>query len=787
MGGTNTNAPKGAEEARRYAPRPAPLSPCACQLSLLLWLAIPTSASATETDRSIVDLPPLQVVAAAPGAGATLPRSSRPYPAHRLDAEELDAMLVVDISQALNRRVPGISLNAVQGNPLQPDLQYRGFTGSPLLGTPQGLVVYQDGVRLNEVFGDTVNWDLLPVAAIAQVDVIGGADPVFGLNALGGAISFRSKDGFSAPGRRLSYEGGSFGREQATLQVGGHGDRIGYFVSADRMDERGWRDFSPSKARHYFGTIGWRGERSQLDVSVTGARTMLTGNGAVPVELLAQRRRSVFTAPDETANQLQQASARGSIQLGEHALLSATVYRRNVDTDSFNGDASDAEACDDDPTVLCHDDDERIIDQSGRPVPSTFDAVNNISSRRQGATGGNVQLVLFGDQSGSNHQLVLGADYLDGNVGFRSSVEPAMLQDDRRTTRGSALEFPDDAVDVHAVSRSRALYLTDTLVLGEAFTLTASVRYNQTRVEIADRSGKDPDLNGIHDFSRVNPAVGATWTWSPRLHAYASYSQSTRAPTPVELSCADEASPCKLPNQFISDPPLDQVVAKSWEAGLRSGNDPDALQWQMGLFSTTNADDILFQSTGGTSSNEGFFANVADTRRRGLEASAQGSGAGKRLQWYASYVWLDAVFRGAFVESSANHPLADAGGLLPVQRGDRLPGLARHHVKAGIDWSLLPALRVGVVGEYRSGVYLRGDEANLLPRTGGYAVFGMHARWQPAPRMSLHVRIENLLDRRHVTFGALGEPDEVLPELTDPRFLGPGAPRGAWMGMRYEF
>src|SRR5262249_21172264 len=69
---------------------------------------------------------------------------------------------------------------------------------SPLQGTPQGLAVYMQGIRVNEAFGDTVNWDLIPKVAIGRSDVWTN-NPAFGLNALGGAISFQMKDGFAAP------------------------------------------------------------------------------------------------------------------------------------------------------------------------------------------------------------------------------------------------------------------------------------------------------------------------------------------------------------------------------------------------------------------------------------------------------------------------------------------------------------------------------------------------------------------------------------------------------------
>jgi iron complex outermembrane receptor protein len=763
----------------------------ALSLVLLAQGALVVPAMADDAMPGITTLPTLDVVGVTPAGEATLPADKSPYPVRGLDADQLDWMRSVDLTAAMDRSVPGITLNSVQGNPLQPDVQFRGFTGSPLLGIAQGIAVYQDGVRVNEIFGDTVNWDLLPQQGIDRLDVVTGANPVFGLNTLGGAIVLHSKNGFDNPGTQLSYEGGSFGREVASVESGGNNGAWGYYVLADNLYEQGWRDLSPSHARHYFANVGWHGERATLDLSLAKAKTDLTGNGAQSIEQLRRDRDSIFTAPDETANDLTQATLRGSFHFNDHTVLSAMVYDRKVDTRSFNGDGSEAEECEDDDDILCEGQDEdgnqeTVTDQNGNPVSSEYDAINNIGKRRQRAHGGNVQLVFSQDLAGHDNQLVVGGDFLSGNVRYASIVEPAVLLEDRSTSRDSGLDIPEDALDVYASTRTYAWYATDTFSVTDALAATVSARYNETRTRIADRSGQNPDLNGNHVFSRLNPAAGLAWKLNDTLTAYASYSQSTRAPTPVELTCADEDAPCKLPNQFISDPPLDQVVAKSWELGLRGKSGP-ALHWQAGVFRTTSHDDILFQTTGGTTSNEGFFANVGDTRRQGLEANAQGVLHDGMVEWSASYVWLDATYQDGFLENAANNPTADDDGSILVQRGDRIPSLPRHQLKAAVDVALTPALRVGLNAQYRSSQVLRGDESNDLPPLGGYALLGLQATWDVTPRLQLSARVENLTDKRYASFGTLGEPDEVFPGDSDPRFVGPGAPRGGWVGARYRF
>jgi outer membrane receptor protein involved in Fe transport len=736
-------------------------------------------------DEDLTPLDLVTVVGTTPVAGTDIAAMKLPYGVQSVDDRALQRAQALDLGAFMQHRLAGVSANAAQGNPLQPDIQFRGFTATPLLGGSEGVSVYLDGVRVNEVFGDTVNWDLIPTDAIERMSLLAGANPVFGLNTLGGAISIRSKSGFSDPGTRLEFHGGSFGRTDTTFETAGNTGAWGWYLMGNRFDEDGWRDASPSSARNFYGTLSWRGAVASFDLHLGHADTDLTGNGVAPVEQLAERWRGIFTAPDETANHMNLVSGEGSFARSGHAKLSLTAFHREVNTRSYNGDGSDAGTCDDDAALLCNEDGEPITDQHGAPLPSSYDAINNISHRRQRSDGGTLQFAFDAPVAGRGNQFVFGIDAGYGYMDFDSVVEAATFGAQRHTSTDSGLFIPADALAVRTSTRSHGLYATDTLSVTERFALTLSGRGNHTRTVIADRTGENPDLDGRHSFSRFNPAAGITYRWSDALNFYGGYSESTRAPTSVELTCADENAPCKLPNQFLSDPPLKQVVAKSWESGLRGAfGDDDRMSWRIGLFRTTNTDDIQFQSTGGTQSNEGFFANVGDTRRQGVEASFAGIAFNRRLDWSASYTLLDATYLTAFSENSANHPVADDDGLVFVRKGARIPSLPHHSVKLGADFALTPRLGIGADVVANSGQYLRGDEANLLPRTGGYAVVNLRARWTLNAHATLFARIDNVFDRRYVTFGSLGDPVELFPAFDDPRFLGPAPPRAGWIGLR---
>lgn len=783
----------------------------ACATTLLLATAAHGATAQTEVLEEVVITAPY---------GWALPRDRVPARVQTVDAEEIAQRQVLDLADLLDRGFGSVHINHAQNNPLQPDLNFRGQTASPLLGLAQGLSVYANGVRLNETFGDTVNWDLLPLSALQGVQLIGGTQPVFGLNSLAGALSLRLKTGFDAEGGRAEALAGSFGRESAALQYGANNGRWGIYGTLDHFSENGWRDYSASHALRGFAALGYRNGEDRVDLSLVRADSHLRGNGPAPVELLAQDRSAVFTHPDITDNRMTLAIAEGATTLAPGLKLSGTLFHRQLQTRSFNGDGTVFEECDVDGAELLVEEDftdldgddactagidtdiELVRDARGMPLAAELDgaeldAVNNLGLRRQRSQGASAQLAheaALGE--GRKNHFTLGAAWIDGHAAFDAQVEVASLLADRSTSR-SGLYADEFATAVDSDVRTWSLYAANTLDLTPRLSLELAGRYDQTLIVLQDRSGQSPELNGRHRFGRLNPALGLAWRSRRGWQAYASLAQASRTPTAVELACADEDAPCSLPNAFLADPPLDEVVARTLEAGLRGRSDT-GLDWHVGLFRTVNRDDILFQTTGGPQGNVGFFDNVADTRRQGVEIEL-----GQRLgvwSWQLDVSLLDAQFRDPFVVNSPNHPLfadgasapAGAGrvvgdGKLQVGAGDQIPGIPRQQAKLQLDWRLSAAWQLGADLQYRSGVFLRGDEVNLLDRTRSYALVNLRAQVDAGAGLVLLARVENLLGRQYESFGLLGEPDEVLAGFADPRFLGAGPPRGAWLGARWQF
>ena len=765
-----------------------------------------------------VELEPIEVIGVTPVHGIGLPKNKIPANIQTATSAEVDASQSLDLAEFINLNLGSVHINEAQNNPFQPDVRFRGFTASPLLGLPQGLATYQDGIRVNELFGDTVNWDVIPQSAIASINLMSGSNPLFGLNTLGGALSLKTKTGFTHPGHEVKVYGGSFTRRAVEFSSGGHNQKLSYFLSGNLFKEDGWRDFSPSDVRQLFGNIGWQEDATTLNLSLTLADNKLLGNGALPIQLLNTERSAVFTHPDRTENNMTMANLRSSHTWSDNVMLASTVYYRRNSVETFNGDDTDFESCEDleNEGFLCvgeDADENRVKDQFGNYIRLTeddhdhddketeinrgddvetgigedndsdeggFNATNNTSQTRQGGYGATLQATFSSSIVSRENQFIVGASFDSGGALFNSETELASLTPDRGTI-GSGIFESESFVDVETEVQNIGIYATNTFSITPRLHLTLSGRYNMTEIILRDQIGVE--LNGDHAFGRFNPAAGLTYRIHDLLSFYGSYSEASRVPTPVELTCADPEAPCKLPNAFVADPPLDQVVTKTWEAGLR-GKLGD-LAWNADFFGATSFDDLIFIS-GGALTNKGYFQNVARTLRQGVELSVGGS-LFNRLHGVLNYTYISATFETDLTVSSPNHPEARAGEI-DVEIGDRIPGVPHHNLKADIAFAVTDAFSLGANVLINSNQVFRGDEGNLIDEIPGYGIVNLRGRYMLWGNLSIFAKVNNLFDETYETFGLFGEADEVLGDgFEDSRFLSPGAPRAAWIGLEVIF
>jgi outer membrane receptor protein involved in Fe transport len=271
-----------------------------------------------------------------PGLGLT--KEEIPGNVQSISAKEIKEAHSLSITDLMNRKLQSVTVNDYQGNPFQMDVQYRGFTAGPQIGTPQGLSVFIDGIRVNEPFGDVVNWDMLPMNALASVDVFPGSNPIFGLNTLGGAFSLKTKDGFNNAGVDADVLTGSYGRKQLQAEAGWNNGTVGLFAAGNIFLEDGWRENSPSRVNQLFTKASYRGDKLDVNLSTLLVANTLTGNGLLPSEMYAQDRNSVFTSPDETKNRLAQFQLSGSYFVSDNFTVTGQVYRRNSKRHQKGGD-----------------------------------------------------------------------------------------------------------------------------------------------------------------------------------------------------------------------------------------------------------------------------------------------------------------------------------------------------------------------------------------------------------------------------------------------------------------
>lgn len=755
------------------------------------------------------------VVTATPLPGPTLKVDQIPGNVQILSASNLSSQGSASLTTALNSQLSSVNVNDNLDDPFQPDILYRGFEASPVLGTPQGLAVYENGVRINEAFGDTVNWDLIPSLAINQVELV-SSSAVYGLNALGGAISIGMKNGFNYQGGTIELSGGSYGDRGATAQFGTHSGALGLYVAGRALDSTGWRNFSSDRLRDVYAAFSVRTAAGSLDLSFTRANNLLGGQSAAPVQELAVNRSLTFTGPQSNDNALDFLTLNGTLRLPRHWSLQTVLYYRDFSQSVQNGNSTSYTACTSPPGVLCQPDGVTpLTNAAGQPLADISDngsryiGENDFEQIHAWGRGITLQASNSARVFGHTNEFTLGLAVDYASTTYYTAAQIGVLNSQRIVLPSNLLVYtPENSaaalangdatpVSVDSVNKNLGAYFADTFNVTHALSVTASARYNISHINLADQLGQN--LSGHNRFVHFNPGIGATYRWSPRLTLYAGYSVNTRTPTASEIECSDPLKPCLLPTSLAGDPPnLRQVVAHTMEFGLRgrmaslAGRNA-ALKWNLSAFRTVLYDDIYGVAT---SISQGFFQNIGDTRRQGIEMGLKLFGA--RWSAYANYSLVQATFLSAFLVPSPSNPHQSAAGDIQVRPGDRLPGIPENRVKLGVDFRPLPEWSIGASVNMVSSFYYAGDESNQLPPIPGYTVVDWHTSYQPIAHVELFAAIDNLFNRRYATWGILSDPTGVgAPGVpvngvtngpgVDNRFLSPAAPFELRAGIRVRF
>jgi iron complex outermembrane receptor protein len=748
-------------------------------------------------------------VAARPGPAA-IERDKVPSNTAVVSATNFDHQQATNLLDALSKSLPGVSLGDQTGNPFQRDISYRGFTASPVPGTPQGLAVYQNGVRINEAYGDVVNWDLIPEMAINRLTLVPNS-PIFGLNAIGGAISIEMKNGFTYQGKEAEGLVGSYGRVQGGAQAGvqSQSGNLSAYVAADTIHDAGWRDFSSdSKLHRMYADLGARNDTTEFHVNFTGADNRLGGTVATPIEMLNQRWSSVWTWPQTTHLQLAFLTSSLTYTPTDTLSFQGNAYYRGLRASHLDGNGTDAQPCDPAgalPGELCIGDGDTPINQTTATpntlLPGAFLAELDRNRTATDSYGGSGQMASSAKVLGHDNHFVAGFSLDHGNTNFSGTSELGTIDQNLFVT-GTGIFIDQPAADLtpvnlEALNTYAGLYATDTFDITQRLSVTAGGRFNIAQIDLQDLTGTNPLLTSSNRYQRFNPVVGATYKLLPNVTGYAGYSEANRAPTPLELGCSDPTHPCMIDTFLISDPPLKQVVARTVEAGLRGrfgASDKERVTWGLGVFHTENTDDILNVASAAVPMF-GFFQNAGKTLRQGVEAKL--NVRHDRWTGYANYTFVDATYRDAITLSSPNNPAADpVDGTIQVRPGDRIPGIPAHRFKAGAEYAVTDRWKIGADLNVVGSQYLIHDDSNQNAKVPAYWVVNLHGSYRLNKTFELFGLINNVFNRHYYVAGTFfdtggftsatfGNPNFLV--LNDPRTFLPGMPIAAYAGVRARF
>ena len=799
-------------------------------------------------------------------------------------ASDLKKSQSLDISSYMNENLAGVHVNEAQNNPLQPDVNYRGFTASPLLGTPQGLSVYMDGVRMNQSFGDVVSWDLIPKNAISSMQLHAGSNPLFGLNTLGGALSINTKDGRNNPGGALQFTTGSWGRKVGEFEYGGvsQDNSVDYFVAGTWFDEDGWRDHSPSENKQLFGKLGWRNDKTSIKLSYSIADSDLNGNGSAPISMLKKDWESVYTYPDNTQNKSHLLNLSWEHFFTKDVAFSGNTYYKNIRTKTYNGDVNGG-AFSSTPDLTLTQGQQNAVSAVGGTysASSTYSDAANLAYCLANSNGTVSQeatekcngiinrtktnqesVGLFGQISVNNtlftrpNTYLLGGGFEFSKSHFEQSAEFASLQSgggvkgvgyyasEYRTYPSNGDDVMDErGANLKSWTKTWSAYGADTLSLRDNLHITASGRYNYTDLKgrdqnihhvwdnstntITDVINDDASLSGNHTYHRFNPSVGLTFKPIEGVVTYGNYNEGSRAPTAMELGCANPDAPCTLPNSMAGDPDLKQVVAKTFEAGLR-GKTIQGISYNGAVYNTRLIDDIMF--VGVNTSTAGYFKNFGQTQRRGVDMGL--SKTFDNLTLAANYSYLDATYQsdetfqsnfntsgtkvyapaydGAVCNTTTGvGSRCESARQIDVKKGNQIPGMPNNILKIFANYRVNDKLNLGANTISVGNVFVKGAENNegSGSSTPGYTILNLSANYEAISNLTFFGKVNNVFDKEYFTGGELGGnvydsnhvPNSSVPSsgsYTTRRMYGQssietfgyaGAPRAAWVGIRYEF
>jgi iron complex outermembrane receptor protein len=652
-----------------------------------------------------------------------------------LSASDLDARGVESLADALEQ-LPGVTTSNELGAGAQLDVSLRGFSVSPVIGLPQGVTVYVDGVRANEPDAHEVNFDLLPLEDVERVDVVYGPSVLLGRNSLGAAVDLVTRRGAAPAAHELELSGGSFGRYELKARAG---DRLGawdYYIGARYEHEDGWRADTRSRIATLFAKLGLLNGTWDATLSYSGGDNRIYQAGSLPEGVFVVDPRANFTGGDYFAPKAHLVILNAQRLVFGAAQLAINGYGRSLSSEQFNAN---------------------FVGDNSRQR----------TSARQ--VGGAAQL------SGKLHPGGRELSFLGGVDGGYQHTTVRIFR-----VPGGAADSLSEAVRTNEVDLGG--FVGASLALGRRLTATVAARYDWIRLPFEDLL--DGTQSGLHSFRRASPRIGVTWADATGKEVFVSVSRGFRSPALVEIGCADPAAACPLPFALGPDPALKPVVATTYDMGWRYRHRGGGIDASASVYRTDVQNDIFFVASSVTG---GYFQNIGATRRAGLELALQWADP-RGLRLYVNYGFTTATFQTTADLATTRDSAGET-----VAPGDRLPMVPDHRVNAGASIPIVrgtgpccrPAASVGLDGRYVGRQWLRGDEANATGPLADYAVVdgSLTVTWR---ELELRVMVANLLDRHYANFGTYAVNPTVAGDPVQ-RWLTPGGPRSFQVSLSTDF
>lgn len=689
---------------------------------------------------SVRVLPPIEVVGSIQPTSRLSVGSGVPARVTILTGKQVDAMEPRLLSDVLGQQA-GFSTYDDLGNPYKLNVSSRGFFASPVVGLPQGISVFLDGVRQNEPDAAQVNFDLLPMEHIKRIEILSGNGSLLGRNSLGGAINLVTRRGEGPTTGEVELMGGTFGAFSSEANVGGlTKGGVDYYVGGGYNRENGWRQATGAEQYNLFTNLGKLGPQRGIRLQLMAAKSDVKTAGSLPQSVYVTTPDSNLSANDYEHLSNVQAVVSGYETLGNGRASFNTYFRRHRAA-RFNANQADD--------------------------PDTFGASQN------DVVGGTADYRVAVPVGASALGLRFGVD----GSGSRTRVQ---LYNDSTKFGGSAR---DQTTNVRSPVWDLGFFATSDITFG-AVTLSAGGRYDFVRAPF--RNLLDPTKDTAQTFTRFNPRAGIDVAVGQGVSLFGSWGQAFRAPSVIEIACADPNVPCPLPFALGDDPPIKPVTTTTWEAGVR---------YQRGLASfsasayRTNLRNeiVLLPYTGaepGGSTINGYFGNIDRTRREGVEASLTVA-----TRWgafgYVNYAYTRATFQ--VTQEIASPRIDEALGITnTVTPGSRFPLVPDHQAKAGVQVPFLKRFSAGVDGRYIGKQYLRGDEANQDLPLNSYFVADARVGATYGP-WTINIVGNNIFDNRYAVFGTYNINQGNPRGPTLERFLTPGYARQVRFIVRRSF